>query len=261
MNHECGLLVAGFDTAPAIMTPWNPPYYADLLERVGFAKAQDLLGFDMPGGEKLAVPERVRRLADRTRRTTGITFRRLDVRTLEREARKVRELYNEAWAGNWGFVPPAWQEFWHTAKDLKSVLASDMSFVAEHGDEVVGFLLMALDINALLKRMPSGRLWPWNLARLLLGVPKIRSGRVLLLGLKTEYRHRGLFPLFAYETARRAFEVGWERAEASWILDDNEAMIAPLETMGFEAYKRWRIYERVIPPGGGVASPPPERIR
>ncbi|HSH76091.1 MAG TPA: hypothetical protein VLA09_10450 [Longimicrobiales bacterium] len=250
MNHECGVLVAGFDRPPTIMTPWNPPYYDDLLKRAGLAKAQDVLGFDMPGGSKLAVPDRVRRLAERTRRNSGITFRSLDMRTLEREARKVRQLYNEAWAGNWGFVPPSWDEFWHLAKDLKSVLAPDMSFVAERGHEVVGFLLMALDINRVLGRIPSGRLWPWNLARLLLGVPKITSGRVLLLGLKAEWRHRGLFPLFAYETARRAFELGWEGAEASWVLDDNEAMVAPLEAMGFLPYKRWRIYEKRVSSSG-----------
>ena len=77
-----------------------------------------------------------------------------------------------------------------------------------------------------------------------LGTPKILSGRVVLLGLKTEYRNRGLFPLFAYEAARRALEVRAEGAEASWILADNESIVAPLEAMGLAAYKRWRIYEK-----------------
>lgn len=246
MNHECGLLVDGFDHDPVIMTPWNPPYYAGLVERAGYAKVQDLLGYHIPAGDSLAVPERVRRLAERTQRKSGIAFRRLDVGTLEREARKVLELYNEAWAGNWGFVPPSWDEFWHTAKDLKGVLAADFSFVAEVDEEIVGFMLIARDINRLLRRMPSGRLWPWNVARLVLGVQKIMSGRVVLLGLKTAYRHRGLFPLFAYEAARRALEIGAEGAEASWVLDDNEALVGPLEAMGFEGYKRWRIYEGAV---------------
>ena len=80
--------------------------------------------------------------------------------------------------------------------------------------------------------------------RLVRDVPKIMSGRVVLLGLKTEYRNRGLFPLFAYEAARRALEIHAEGAEASWILDDNAALVAPLEAMGLAAYKRWRIYEK-----------------
>lgn len=244
MNHECGLLVDGFETPPVLMTPWNPPYYGGLVESAGYAKVQDLLGYYIPAGDKLAVPDRVRRLAERVLRNTRVTFRTLDVGTLEREARKVLSLYNDAWAGNWGFVPPSWDEFWHTAKDLKSVLAAEFSFVAEVDDEIVGFMLIARDINRLLRDMPSGRLWPANILRLLRDTPKILSGRVVLLGLKTEYRNRGLFPLFAYEAARRALEIRAEGAEASWILDDNESLVVPLEAMGLAAYKRWRLYEK-----------------
>jgi len=244
MNHECGLLVEGFETPPVLMTPWNPPYYGGLIEGAGYAKVQDLLAYWIPAGDKLAVPDRVRRLAERGLKSSRMKFRTLDVGTLEREARKVLELYDQAWSGNWGFVPPSWDEFWHTAKDLKSVLAAEFSFVAEVDDEIVGFMLIARDINQLLRDMPSGRLWPANLVKLLFGVNKIMRGRVVLLGLKTEYRNRGLFPLFAYEAARRALEIRAEGAEASWILDDNQALVAPLQAIGLEAYKRWRIYQK-----------------
>jgi hypothetical protein len=37
-----------------------------------------------------------------------------------------------------------------------------------------------------------------------------------------------------------------EGAEASWILEDNEALTAPLKRMNFEPYKRWRIYEKTL---------------
>src|SRR5690606_12340053 len=229
------------------MTPWNPPYYAALLERRGYRAAKDLLGYWIPAGDRLAVPERVRKLAERTRARTGVTFRTLDVSMLEQEARRVLELYHEAWTGNWGFVPPAWDEFWHTAKDLKGVLARDLSFVAEVDGEIVGFMMIAHDVNRILARMPSGRLWPWNILRLWRGVPRVLSGRVVLLGLRREHRNRGLFPLFAYEAARRALEIGAEGAEASWLLEDNVSIVAPLEAMGLDAYKRWRIYERAGP--------------
>jgi hypothetical protein len=246
MNHECGLLVDGFDRPPVIMTPWNPPYYSALVEGASYAKVQDLLGYWIPAGDRLAIPERVGKLAERARRSARVTFRTLEVDTLEREARKVLDLYVEAWSGNWGFVPPSWDEFWHTAKDLKGVLAPEFSFVAEVDDEIIGFMLIAKDLNRILRTMPSGRLWPWNIVRLLTGAKKIMAGRIVLLGLKTEYRKRGLFPLFAHEAARRALEIRAEGAEASWVLDDNEALVAPLEAMGLAAYKRWRLYEKPI---------------
>lgn len=246
MNHECGLLVDGFGTRPTIMTPWNPPYFADLVEGAGYGKVKDLLGYYLQAGDRLAVPDRVRRLAERTRRSTGVRFRPLDVGTLEQEARKVLELYNQAWGGNWGFVPPSWEEFWHTAKDLKMVLAPEVSFVAETDEGVVGFMLIAHDVNRVLQHMPSGRLWPWNIVRLLLGTRKLVFGRILLLGFTTEYRHRGLFPLFVYEASRRGMEIGTEGGEASWLLEDNTAIVGPLEAMGADPYKRWRIYEKAL---------------
>ncbi len=244
MNHESGLLVDGFETPPSVMTPWNPPFYDALVLGSGYAPARDLLGYEIPADGRFAIPERIGRLAERTARTTGVAFRTLDVKTLEAEARRVLELYCEAWEDNWGFTPPSWDDFWHTAKDLKSVLLPEYSFVAEVEGEIVGFMLMVRDLNRVLRRVPSGRLGPGAVLRLATGLRGVRHGRILLLGLRRTYRHRGLFPLFAYEAARLAHETGFGGAEASWILADNEALTAPLDAMGLSRSKRWRIYEK-----------------
>lgn len=246
LNHEAGLLVEGFETPPVIMTPWNPPYYAHLVEGAGYAKIQDLLGYDIPAEGQLGVPIRLQRLAERTADRTGVRFRRLDVGDLKNEARRALDLYIDAWADNWGFVPPEWDEFWHTARDLKQVIVPDFSFVAEVDGEMVGVMMVARDINRVLADIPSGRLWPWNVVKILTRLPRVRRGRVVLLGLRFDYRNRGLFPLFAWEAARRAEEIGFEGAEASWILEDNDALTAPMAAMELEPYKRWRIYDKRI---------------
>jgi hypothetical protein len=75
---------------------------------------------------------------------------------------------------------------------------------------------------------------------------RVRRGRIILLGMRREYRHRGLFPLFAYEAARLARTTGFEGAEASWVLADNEDLTAPMDAMGFTPYKRWRIYQKLV---------------
>ena len=246
MNHECGVLVDGFELPPVIMTPWNPSYYDTLIGRAGYARARDLLGYYLPGGDDLKVPDRVRRLAERTLQRTRLVFRKWDFGTMEEEVRNAFDLYCDAWEGNWGFVPPSWEEFWHIAKDLKSVLHPDFAFVAELDGKTVGFIMIARDLNRVLRRIPSGRLWPWNIARLLLELPKVLSGRIVLLGLRREYQNRGFFPLFALEIGRRAVEFGAEGAEASWILEENRALTAPLAGLDLEPYKRWRIYEKPL---------------
>ena len=246
MHYECGVLVDGFEFPPMIMTPWNPSYYGPLIERAGYARARDLLGYHLPAGDQFAVSDRVRRLGERTLQRTRLVFREWDFDTMEEEVRNAFDLFCDAWAGNWGFVPPSWEEFWHIAKDLKSVLHPNFAFVAELDGKTVGFIMIARDMNRVLCRIPSGRLWPWNIARLLIGLPKVLSGRIILLGLRREYQNRGFFPLFALEVARRAMEIRAEGAEASWLLEENEALTAPLEGMDLEPYKRWRIYEKSL---------------
>src|SRR5688500_7254699 len=44
-NHDCGLLVDGFEEHPQFLTAWNPPYYEALVRAAGFAGARDLLGY------------------------------------------------------------------------------------------------------------------------------------------------------------------------------------------------------------------------
>lgn len=245
MHHELGILVDGFRSEPAIMTPWNPPYYGTMLEAAGYKKARDLFAFDLPAGDD-AISDRVGRIAERHRKRTGVTFRSWKPSAIKEEARKVHGLYCEAWDGSWGFVPPTWEEFWHMAKDLKSVLHPDFAFVAEVEGDPVGFIMIARDINRVLQRIPSGRLWPWNIALLLLGLPRVVRGRIVLLGLKRDHRNRGLFPLLAAEIARRASAINADGAEASWILEENESLLRPLESLGLAPTKRWRIFEKMI---------------
>ena len=131
-------------------------------------------------------------------------------------------------------------------KSAESTTGDSVHTVAEVNGEVIGFMMVARDINRVLRHVPSGRLWPKTLVRLARDLPRVQRGRIVLMGLRAEYRRRGLFPLFAYEAARRAKEIGAEGAEASWILSDNTALTAPMSAMGMHPYKRWRIYETAL---------------
>lgn len=246
MNHECGLLVDGFDREAVIMTPWTPRYYERLLESSGYSGAKDLLGYRLTQGLGLGFPDRMKRIVDRKLARTKLVFREWDFSRFEQEVRIFHKLYCDAWLDNWGFVPPSWQEFWHLASDLRSVLHPRFACIAEIDGEAVGFVVVARDINRVLRHIPSGRLWPWNVVRLLLSLPRVLSGRIILLGIRHDYRNRGFFSLLMHEMARRADEIGADEAEASWILEENEALVSPLKSLGLTPHKRWRIYEKPL---------------
>jgi hypothetical protein len=169
-NHECGLLVDGFEHFPMFMTPWNPPYYARLMDDLGFAAAKDLLGWCLPIGDPgFALPAPYAEHAERARAEEGLTFRDVDLKHLDREVDVLWDVYNAAWERNWGFVPMTRREFEHLARDLKPLADQRFAFVAEVHGAPAGFALALLDYNRLLKRIPSGRLLPLGLFTLLAG--------------------------------------------------------------------------------------------
>ena len=115
--------------------------------------------------------------------------------------------------------------------------------MAEVGGEPAGFMLIVPDFNQVLKRIKTGRLFPTGAIKLLLGKSRLRSGRIMALGVKREFRTRSIFPLFVNESFRRGKAYGAVGAEASWILEDNELLLGPLKALGLKEYRRWRIYD------------------
>ena len=175
-----------------------------------------------------------------------MAFRDLDLRRFEQELEVCWEVYNAAWERNWGFVPMSKAEFVHTARDMKPLLNPRYAFAAEVDGQTVAFMLAVPDYSAVLQRIGSGRLFPTGALRLLVGKRSIHDWRVMALGLRREYRTRGILPLFAWEAFRRGRQAGEQGAEASWILEDNEAMNRAMAAMGTRIHRRWRVYDRGI---------------
>ena len=247
-NHDCGLLVEGFDH-PQFLTTWNPEYYEQLLTGAGLAPTKDLLGYWLTYGEPGFDMARLTALADRVRGKTGIAFRDLNPKRFWDEVEMCWQVYNAAWEKNWGFVPMTRDEFMYQAKDFKSLIEPQFAFVADVGGKPAGFMLAVLDFNLAIKQIGSGRLLPFGFLKFLTERPKIRTGRIMALGVMPEFRSRGIFALFMHEAIRRAIAFGSPGAEASWILEDNANMRQPLEATGARLYRRWRIYDRELAEG------------
>lgn len=245
-NHECGLLVNGFDSHPVIMTTWNPRYYASLLEGAGLSKAKDLLAYwiSLVGENPFELPERYRVHAQRALRGKSLVFREISLRDFDREVELCWEIYNSAWEKNWGFFPMSKESFLHEAKVLRYIIDPRFAFIAEVNGDPAGFLIIVPDYHHAFKAIGNGRLLPTGIFKLLSAKRQLRQGRIMILGIKAEYRRRGIFALFADEMFRRGKEHGWTGGEASWILEDNDALNRPMAAMGATEYRRWRIYDK-----------------
>lgn len=243
-NHECGLLVRGQSQHPTIMTTWNPRYYVGLHEDAGLKGVKDLVGYWLPTEKISALPPKVVAYAERIKKSENITFRDFDVKHFDREIRIIFDIYNSAWEKNWGFFPMTWEEFQHTAKEMKMVLDPHFAFIAEKNGKPAGFMLALPDFNHIFKRIPNGKLLPTGIFKLLIGKHMMKTVRIITLGVKPEFRGSGIFAAFTHESFVRAKKYGLVGGEPSWILEDNEAMNKPWTDLGAPLYRRWRIYDR-----------------
>lgn len=240
-NYECGLLVEGFDSSPVIMMPYNPPYYAALIEGAGLRKGRDLWAW--LSSTSAVAADKALRVGDRALKSNGVTVRPISMKNFWADVEKVWAVYNCAWARNWGFVPMTREEFLHSAKEMKQILDPELVLLGEVRGRVVGFALALPDINEALKRVGNGRLFPFGLLKILYYERLITSIRVLALGVVEEYRTAGVAAAFYATLIRNARRRGYGDCEMSWILEDNVLMNRSIEALGGRRYKTYRIYE------------------
>lgn len=250
-NHECGLLIEGFDDPPAVMMTYNPPYYAKLLEKWGMTKTKDLFAY-LIKDNRSKFSERLFAQAERLKENSSVKFRSINMREFEAEVERVLQIYNDAWESNWGFVPMDPEEFRHMAKDMKMIVDPELILIAEVRGEPAGFALTLPDVNQVFKKVSDGKLFPTGLFKLLWNLKgpgrkkAINRCRILTLGIRQAYRPLALGPLFYTEYLKRGPARGYPMGEASWILEDNVQMNKALRLMSGERTKVYRIYDRAL---------------
>jgi GNAT superfamily N-acetyltransferase len=156
-----------------------------------------------------------------------------------------KDLWNQAWKANHGFVPLTKEEIEFIAEDLKSIADYNLILFAKIGEKLVGGTIVLRDFNYITKKM-NGRLFPFNFIKFFTLKKKIKWIRIVILGVLPEYQRRGIDAVLYNEIIKRASALGCEWAEASFILESNVMMNRALESIGGEVYKKYRVLEMRI---------------
>ena len=255
MNDESGVLVEGFDLRPMIAQPWNPTYYPERIEQAGMAKAMDLLMWNLEVADREKVLPVIFELAEKVQSEHGIRVRPMRRWQLRKDLEWFGEVYNEAWAKNWDFVPYSKKDLDALAQELHLVFDKHWFFIAEKEDtgEVVGMAMTIPDPNQVLEKM-HGRLLPfgwWYFVNKSRFIDRVRVG---WLGVKPEYQHTGVAAKLYVEHFNAAAVRRQKGGEMGWILETNKPMNRGMEAMGGRIVKRYRMYERVLQAQPGAPS-------
>lgn len=244
INDQCGQLVEGFDTPPQILMPHGRPYVPERIEACGYAKARDLLAYRLPTKMEW---RRRRRGDDRD----GLRLRPFSKKDIERDLRLVREIFNDAWEQNWGFVPFQEKELRELGSFVKYVVPEEYVLFAERGDETVGFIVVLPNLNETIAGL-DGNLLPFGWAKLAwrMKFRPPRSARMVLLGLRRDVQKsltgaRVVFRLIG-ALQEALLQRGVSELELSWVLEENRPIRSVIDSFGAEIYKRYRIYSKEL---------------
>jgi GNAT superfamily N-acetyltransferase len=247
INDESGLLIDGFDTPPFVMMGHARRYYATRVEQQGYGKAKDILAYayDLTAEPAPAV----KAFMSKTHSMPGLMFRSMDPRRFDQEIAEVVRIFNDAWAGNWGFVAMSNDDLRYLAQNIRRLLRpGDVAF-GELDGSTVAMAVCLPNVNEAIADF-GGRLLPLNWLKLLwrLKVAGLKSARVPLMGVARRHQGTALGAALMLGVIERVRE--WHRAhgtriaELSWILEENRPMRRMIELVGGRAYKTYRIYQK-----------------
>src|SRR5690606_19494486 len=228
-----GVLLTGLEFPPMMLMGHSRPWYPAMFERAGYEKMRDLYAFYLDIRDDV-IPDMIKRLVARCFKEGRLEIRPISMRHYDRDLKIILDIFNDAWSGNWGYIPMTDAELKHTADGLKPIIREELTYIAYSGGRPVGMMVTLPNMNEIMKAI-DGRLLPFGWAKLLwwlkAGYPK--SVRVPLMGVLKEIQSSAFGGALAFaliEPIRhKAPGRGAEHAELSWILEDNPAMLGILE--------------------------------
>ena len=247
VNEECGMLVEGFESPPMVMMGHARPYYAALLEAQGYQPIKDMFAYIMDA--VFDTPPFMEKVL--ARMGAGIRVRPLQRSRFEQEMETLRDIFNDAWSENWGFVPLTPAEFRHVASALKFLVDDDFVQIAEVDGVPAAMIVVFPNVNEAISDL-NGRLWPLGWAKLLwrLKIAYPKTTRIPLMGVRKRFQRSPLGIVLAYAVIHAVRDPGAkrnvEKVEMSWILEDNVGMRNILNSLGARPYKRYRLYEKSL---------------
>ena len=245
-HNRCLLLAEGFDSAPLIMMPYNPPYYPQFLEQDGWQKAKDAYAYKLPLDRPLPTEfEKGYRIASKS----GVQFRPLNLKDpgFTADVQAIYNLFNQSFANNWSSAPRTLEEFMEEARSLQTLVDPQIFWLAEYEGEMIGLFMALPDYNIALKQV-NGKLNWLGILKFLWHRRQIDRARVLLIASLPEHRRRmvplALIHLGMSGGVQRKRPYQW--AELGFVYEDNMPSRKVVEATGATIYKTYRAYEKAL---------------
>jgi GNAT superfamily N-acetyltransferase len=243
-----GVLVEGFEELATISVFYNHPYYAPLLERLGFTKEVDYVEFQALAPKGTVIPEKMIKLSEWAARRNGFRLQHFtDIKALRRErGQELFELVDEAFDELYGTIPLTQkQKDYYIGKYLPFANPEFIKIVLNDQDVMVGFLLSIPSLAKALQKA-RGRLFPFGFFHIMRALKKYDTLDFLMAGVKKEYRGKGIDLMMTIDVFRSALARGVRLAESNPELETNAKIQNEWKVVETRQHKRRRIYKKSI---------------
>jgi hypothetical protein len=240
-----GMLVKGFEYQPAFGQMYNPAYYPEFVENLGFNKVKDIYTGWID--RSLAWPEKFLKAARLVEKRIG--FHAPELRT-KAELRKViddfKRLYNDSLAEPAGNPPLTDEDMDSMVSQLLWIADPRLVKLIYKDGEPVGWLLGYPDIGKALQRS-KGRLFPLGWLQILLACKRTNWIDLNGIGIIKEYQRLGGTAVLYNEIYKSVMNFDqYNYAELIQMREENINILLEASNLDIEFHKTHRLYEKYL---------------
>ena len=243
-----GMLIEGFDRLATLTGLYNHPYYPRILEKLGFKKETDWVEYRITFPDEL--PQKYYQFADLIVKKYNLNVRKVSREMIDKEnyGRKFFKLINETYYKLYGFSVLNDKQIDAYTKQYLSLLDTRMvSFVEDDKGELIAAGITMPDLSLALQKC-NGELFPTGWYHLLKAIfwKPCDTLDLLLMGVREDYRSRGLNAVIIADLYPRLKEMGFKYVETTAELETNDSIQAVWKNFEKEQHKRRRAYGKEI---------------
>jgi hypothetical protein len=232
--------IDAYDVVPTLFHTYNPPYYHSYAKNSGFRTEQGMVQYQIALTPELAA--RYREMVERAK-GAGVRLRSWDFNRLEDEGLIFSRLVNESFAQHWASPQFSPKQLQGLALAFKDVIPPDFLAFAEVNGEPVGFVFSVPDLNQALDRL-RGKTVDENPDEFQRALGRIDHGVLLIIGVQSAQRGRGINLALAARSYLAMMERGYQTASYTVVLDDNWASRRTAEKLGGRVARNFIIYRK-----------------
>ena len=228
---------------PVFLMPYNPSYYRQYFSRLGYKPIKELIAYTMD-----LLDDRLQRKINyvlRRSQSSEVKIRKFDRTRFREDSNTLAAIYSETFKDHWGYTPSSEEEMYEMLNPFKLVLDNDLVLFAEHEGKVVGFTLAVPDYNPIFKKL-NGNFEFLNAFSFFYLAKKVREGRLIAIGVKSDWRGKKIAPLLVASAYSAMIKKGYTRCEYSWVFRENMSSRSVATKFYSDDYRSYCVYEKKI---------------